>query len=92
MMYRFVLIWTCPGPGSCSDGTRPDGVLFSLDSPPPLFVPFFVFFSSFFFSSRFSPPFFLSFLLFLVRMGVFGILAMTPLSDVRPVLFSYSYF
>lgn len=87
-LYRFGLV---PDRAPVRTGLVPTGFS-SLSIPPsPLFVLFLCF--SLLFSLLVSLLFFLSFLLFLVRMGFcFGILAMTPLSDVRPVLFSYSYF
>ena len=84
---RFGLV---PDRASARTGLAPT-VFSSLSIPSLLFLFFFCasLFSLLF--SLLSSLFFLSFLFSLVLMGVLGILAMTPLSDVRPVLFLFLF-
>ena len=84
---RFVQFGLVPDRASARTGLVPT-VFSSLSIPLSAFCSFSVLLSSLF-SSFFSLLSFFSFVSF--SNGCFGILAMTPLSDVRPVLFSYSY-
>jgi len=81
---RFGLV---PDRASARTGLVPT-VFSSLSIPLSAFCSFSVLLSSLF-SSFFSLLSFFSFVS--CSNGCFGILAMTPLSDVRPFIFSYSY-